>query len=782
MDAQSISKALPGSRAVQGGFVARCPAHEDKSPSLSISDGEGGKILVHCHAGCSQQDVVNALKSRGLWPEKIKMSREEKRIVATYDYVDAEGVLQMQVVRFEPKDFRQRRPVAGGGWSWSVPKEFRTLFNLPAVLASSKAVCIVEGEKDVLALAAIGVVATCNPGGAGKWDDRYTALLKDRDVAILPDNDEPGENHAQLVSRSLRGSAKTIRIIRLPGLPPKGDVSDWIGNGGTRDALLRIFRDSPVLPDHAPASDDRGGRSVDSDVDTPFRALGFNNGQYFYLSVETQQVTALSGPQHTKMNLFTIAPMQFWEREFPSKNGADYDVAADSMMRLCANRGIFSPEIMRGRGAWYDAGRIVLHMGDRLYVDRQPMSPLAIRSSYVYERGIPLTADIDNPVSTDDSYRLVQLMRMLPWASEIDALYVAGWCVLAHIGGVLNWRPHIWVVGSKGTGKSHVMSQIIRPLLGDNCLFVVSETTEAGVRQSLRHDSLPVLFDEAEGEDQRSQDRMQRILALVRQSSSETGGKIAKGTVSGNAMSFNIRSCFAFSSINASLVQQSDRSRVTVVELKPEKRKHTFDEILAAEADLLTDQFISGFYARSINLASTIRHNALVFSKAAAAIMGEQRAGDQIGALLAGAFSLESDQKITFEIASMWLSEFDWAETKDEVQGMSDEKSLLDFLLQQVVRLEDEQSSNRTIGELVDMVRMQSHYAAGKTLGRLGFKVEDGGLLVSNTADGVRRLLQKTQWSVNWSKILRRLPGARAAGVTYFGFVGSDTRAVWVPL
>ena len=796
MNAQQIAKGLGKFNSTAGGFVAPCPAHNDSNPSLSISDGKDGKILVHCHAGCDQNAVIDALKGRGLWPEKEQKPQPEKRgrpkqtIVATYDYADPEtGEVKLQVVRYEPKTFRQRRPDGKGGWSWSVPAGERILYNLPAVVQNAeKAVCVVEGEKDVDALAQIGIVATCNPGGAGKWQANYTDALAGRDVLILPDNDDPGEQHAQIVARALYGRAKSIRIIRLPGLPVKGDVSDWLSAGGTRDELARVRRDTPI---YSPPVEQVVSKSPIEQVyqehepDIPFRALGFDNQTYYYLSLGTQQVMALTPSGHVEANLHAIAHRTYWEREYSDRNGPNYKTAAHDMIWMCHAKGIFSPEVIRGRGAWYDQGRIVLHMGDIVYVDKTPCAPVRVPSTFVYEQARPMRADIDNPATVGEASEFLKLVQMMPWQTDMEALYVAGWCALSHIGGVLNWRPHIWVVGSKGSGKSHVMSQVIRPILGDNCLFVVGETTEAGIRQSLKHDSIPVLFDEAEGEDARSVDRLQRILGLVRQSSSETGGRIAKGTANGTALSFQIRSPFAFSSINASLVQQSDKSRVTVVELKPDKRKHGLDELLAAEARVLTEQFITRFYARSISMAATIRANALVFAKAVAAVMGEQRAGDQIGTLLAGAYSLVSDNLITFEKAAEWVQKHDWDETREEVQGQSDEQMLLNHLLQQVTRFQTEMTTTeRTIGELVDIVRRfePGHEHATKTLGRIGLRWSDDGLLVSNTADGVKRLLKGTPWSVNWSKVLKRIEGARPAGVTYFGFSGSDSRAVWVPM
>ena len=165
--------------------------------------------------------------------------------------------------------------------------------------------------------------------------------------------------------------------------------------------------------------------------------------------------------------------------------------------------------------------------------------------------------------------------------------------------------------------------------------------------------------------------------------------------------------------------------------------------------------------------------------------MSEQRAGDQIGTLLAGAWSLRSDDLVSFEEASAWVAKHDWTDQKTEVASQSDEKSLVDFLLQQIVKVQTATGQrDRTIGELVDEVRHSEFDSeiASRTLGRLGMKVEDGGVLVSNTADGIKRLLKATSWSVSWSKILRRLPDSRVAGVTYFGFSGSESRAVWVKI
>jgi putative DNA primase/helicase len=255
MSAERIARGLGCARRVGDDWLARCPlavehAHGDAHPSLSISERDG-KILVHCqsrHAG-EQSRVIDALKARGLWPADGATTRGGLRIVTIYPYRDESGSVLFEVVRYAPKDFRQRRPNGKGDWIWNLSNARRVPYRLPELLAADKGqhVFIVEGEKDADALAALGLVATSNPGGAGKWRSEYNEPLRGRHLAILPDNDQAGENHAHSVARELLPVAASVRIVRLLGLPEKGDLSDWLAAGGTHDSLLELVKQTPPL-------------------------------------------------------------------------------------------------------------------------------------------------------------------------------------------------------------------------------------------------------------------------------------------------------------------------------------------------------------------------------------------------------------------------------------------------------------------------------------------------------------------------------------------------------
>jgi hypothetical protein len=244
MSAADLARQLQAKRAGSG-WQARCPAHDDHRASLSIGEGEGGRLLLKCFAGC---DFASIIKAAGIEPTKSNGEARESiksKIVATYDYRDARGELVFQVVRKAPKDFPQRRPDGNGGWIWNMQGVELVPYRLPQLLNASE-VYICEGEKDCDNLAKLGLVATTNPQGAGKWPAKiFSGWFEGRHVTILPDNDEPGRKHARDVASKLHDTAASIRILELPGLGPKGDVSDWLDAGGTAEQLHEFASKAP---------------------------------------------------------------------------------------------------------------------------------------------------------------------------------------------------------------------------------------------------------------------------------------------------------------------------------------------------------------------------------------------------------------------------------------------------------------------------------------------------------------------------------------------------------
>ena len=176
--------------------------------------------------------------------KKNGKGKHRGRVVTTYDYHDAAGKTIFQVCRMEPKSFRQRRPDGAGDWIWDLKSVNPVPYHLPEIMAAAL-VYQVEGEKDADRLRTLGLVATCNPMGAGKWRKEYSPYFQGKVVVILPDNDLAGRVHAQDVARNLYGIATSVKVVELPGLPEKGDVSDWIDAGGTPEQLRALMEAAP---------------------------------------------------------------------------------------------------------------------------------------------------------------------------------------------------------------------------------------------------------------------------------------------------------------------------------------------------------------------------------------------------------------------------------------------------------------------------------------------------------------------------------------------------------
>lgn len=246
------------------GYMATCPAHDDGTASLCVSEGDDGRVLLCCQAGCTAEDVLARLELGwvDLFPPKSSNGKgaKSKAVIAdTYDYVDEAGALLFQVVRMVPKSFQQRRPDGHGGWLWKLNGTRRVLYKLPDVVAAVKAartIYVVEGEKDVAALERAGQVATCNPGGAGKWSKVPDAakVLAGANVIVVADKDAPGRKHADEIAADLRRHGCDVNgenpctVTIVEALEGK-DAADHLAAGhGVDDFVIEARGDREITP------------------------------------------------------------------------------------------------------------------------------------------------------------------------------------------------------------------------------------------------------------------------------------------------------------------------------------------------------------------------------------------------------------------------------------------------------------------------------------------------------------------------------------------------------
>jgi len=747
-----------------------------------------------------------------------------------WEYLGLNGELLHVVVRFEwdidgkrSKEYIPQcycRNTVTGDMKWrhiSAPKP-RPIYNMQELKGKPGApVVIHEGEKKADAGMQLlhSAIHLAWAGGAKAINHTAWEILRGRKVVLWRDADQPGleamDGYLDKNGVHHRGLADVLRdidcqvlIVDPPADAPEGwDLADGLAEGWTTERVashIRTHKRAPsyygdAAPTDRPQHDELPPPAYDDDADEVevYRAVGYDHGRYYYLAGRAEQVMELSASSHTKLNLLSIAPLDFWENRFPAKNEVAWDMAANTLMRQCERAGVYDPSRIRGRGAWWDDEKSILHVGSNLIVNGKP-SPLTSRNvKFIYEAAPPMQIDMENPLSAAEARQFVELCQMLQWEKPISAKLLAGWIFMAPICGALVWRPHIWITGGSGTGKSWVQTNIVHAVLANNAIMPQGSATEAGIRQALGQDARPVVFDEAESADEQAQKRMQGIMELSRQASSENGGSIFKGSANGKAITYRIRSMFAFSSIGVGIQQFADKTRISVLALhvdqakSEDKRAKDFAALQLKVAELLTDDYCAKLRARAVNMIAIVRANAKTFATAGAAVIGTQRLGDQIGSMLAGVYALSSDKLITIEAARKWVEEQDWTE-EASMGERKDEMACLSHILEYVVKVNSSGGQkDLNIGELISIAEGDgyetpvSKIMAGEALMRHGIKIGLDGISVANNHTALAKILASTQWAKEWGRILKRIEGAEVRKPERFGTVGGTQRCVFIP-
>jgi len=329
MNIEEVLERLEGVRRTGSGWVARCPAHDDRSPSLSVAEGRDGRVLLRCFAGCEFAAIADAIGMRNGSPDAASRpssssTRDEERerpkvqsleawttghqrlgALISHKYRRADGSLAFVVHRIEPSDPAKRKQffplheVEPGrfAFGFGCGKGERTLYR-SAELASrpDEAVYVTEGEKKADALAKLGLLVTTSPGGAGAGHLADWSGLVGRDVWILTDADpvnkqgfRPGDKYGETVADALRGVARSVRIVRLydPDERPGGDVADWIEDRGDADPdtirreLLEVLAElggEPVSASPDSIRDDLRGMLLRLPEDHGRELLGLGTG------------------------------------------------------------------------------------------------------------------------------------------------------------------------------------------------------------------------------------------------------------------------------------------------------------------------------------------------------------------------------------------------------------------------------------------------------------------------------------------------------------------------
>jgi len=643
----------------------------------------------------------------------------------------------------------------------------------PVDLGGRKTVVVCEGlatGASVYMATGIGVVVAFDAGNLQPVCEALRRLWPDMQIIVAADNDRwtlkpvvnPGLAYARQAAAHVHGLVAMPEFADVQSKPTDfNDLHALDGLPVVADQIMAALVEPVVMlrqlpwvePDPVPAptaaaEDKKAERARKKgeriaatavratqyaeapdahDPDVFFTVLGHDRTKIFVFSHEMKLVVAHPINQW-RNSLLEVARAHWWEREFSNNK-----VAAENwLIAMAYRKGFYDPAMSRGRGAWIDQGRIVYHFGNMLLVDGVETPVTAIESKYVYEQGKLLPPPSGTRLTDAEGRAIFDLAKKFRWAKPGSAILLAGFVALAAVCGALKWRPHIWITGSQGSGKTTILDDFVSVLMAGTALFSQGNSTEAGIRQKLQSDALPVLFDESEQNDEKAEARVQSVLALARQASSESGAKTYKGTASGEGTDFLIRSMFCLSSIQVNIKNDADRARLTVLGLRsshdgevdvgwPALKEALY--MLARDADLP-----ARLMRRSLDLLPVTFQNIDVFVVAAAKRFGSQREGDQYGTLMAGAWSLVNSGVATAEQADAMIARYDWSEYVEHTE--SDESTnALSALLAVQIRMPI--GGNLSVHELIcsaadDATDFAQRKTAYDTLRRHGVVIDHG--------------------------------------------------------
>lgn len=585
---------------------------------------------------------------------------------------------------------------------------------------------------------------------------------------------------AEAVAKAIADTLNPPAPVAAPTEPPP-----WEGEEANEPAPAPVDLAAP-LP--APVG---GDESSGPEKNGYFSILGYNRGTYHIFQFGKSQIADITKGDMSEIGLIELAPLNWWEIHFPGeKSKIDTKAAAEFIIRTAERRGIYDTSRVRGRGAWIDNGRMVYHLGNHLSVDGEPTDVTKIESRYVYELDKSLPHPADEALSSDEGEMLLELCTMFRWSKPGSAALLAGWIALAPMCGALKWRPHIWLTGGAGCGKSTVLN-VAHHLLGGLDLYVQGNSSEAGIRQTLRADARPVLFDESESNEESDARRVQNVLSLIRQASTESEARTLKGTAGGSSMSFHIRSMFCLASIQVALKHQADVERLSVLSLRPKREEAdaagNWDRLKDALYNMQRDETMPArLFRRAMEQLPTTLKNIDVFARAAAKKFNSQRDGDQYGTLLAGAWSLISTKVASPEEAMEMIERYDWSEHREN-NDTDEGQRALSALLEAHVRIKGGIEVNvyelvcAAFGEPTDITDLNPK-TADTLLQRHGMKVRGDRLLLSNNSNELRRLFSGTTFEADYRGSLLRVNGADRNDNKATKFNGVQTKCITLPI
>lgn len=500
------------------------------------------------------------------------------------------------------------------------------------------------------------------------------------------------------------------------------------------------------------------------DSELNFIFLGEEKNTLYFFHKETKSIHEINPDNITMGKLIYLAPLEYWDDNFGNnkKGVCDIREATDFLVRESLKVKYVKNKV-RGTGVWKEDNAIVVNSLNKIWVNGNETEYGEIKKHIYISENTPFLNCTDI-AGQDEVIKLYELIRKLSWKNSISADFLFSWLALAPMAGLLDWRPHIWICGGRGSGKSEVKREIVLPMLNieidgaDNL-----GSSEAGIRQSRQVSAAPLVYDEAEVTDERTKNLLDSLVRTISLASDSSNSKITKGSSGGKSSSFNVNfsACLFSVGIN-SLEHPQYRSRFSILELVETKDNGYMGAGGTQEQlrELIRDGYCDRFFSRSIERLPAFHKNFEIFYKILKKKVSA-RFAQQVGTLLSGSYTMQFLPDGNEKEIDKFISEKDLQEEKTD-NASKNEQDCLDFLFSKKIV---ETGQSYTLGELMEYVQndgleISDREKKEKLLMQHGIKYlkNDNVLAISNTSAELKNIFRGTPWQSGWSRVLGRLP------------------------
>lgn len=492
--------------------------------------------------------------------------------------------------------------------------------------------------------------------------------------------------------------------------------------------------------------------------------LGYNGGNYYYFSTSKKQILEFGKSDHNSTNLILNAPRKYWGDRFgfivkqdgtPSLN-PDWHKVIEELGKRIVKAGPFNFSKVRGLGAWLEGDDLIVNIGDKLYYKNQfyPLFNHGIDTEFFYEAGSLLKIDFERPLNDQDAQKFVEAFRMLRYKNKSDYILLLGWLFSSQVFAALPWRPHIWLTGERGSGKSTVLNYIHAVL---RFSVLIQDSTVSGIRQRLGNSACTVINDESEPNSEKDRERLAELLTLARQCSTRSTYEVLRGSAGGKALSYNTNANFFMGSIQIAGMNGADTSRFFVIEMESVEGQAHEEFIRLDNAMNEVQLMVDGLFVRAVKMFPTLLKNIEICKQVIKQKKIESRQADQLAPIVAGYHAFFSTGLISEEFIVRTIQELNF-ETSDYVQTNveNDSDKCLDHIFEIQIP-----GQSITVGQIYDKYIFANQAAQDeydRLLGLFGLKIDarEREIFIPSNSGNLKNALQRNSSYSDYINILKR--------------------------